>query len=420
MPRSRSNITQTLDWPVVLIYLAMIFFGWVNIYAAVYNADHHSIFDLTQSYGKQLIWIGSSILIALIILLFDAKFFSVFAYLIYWLTLLSLVVVLFFGKEISGSKSWIEIGNFALQPSEFAKFGTSLALAKFFSDTNIDLKEFRQLIKAIIIIAIPVILIELQNDTGTALVFISFALVFYRQGMQGSILFFGFGIILLFFLTLLINNIVLIGILALIMVVMLFQINRTPKNITTILAIFIFAVMFVFSVNYAFNNILKPHQQTRVNVLLGKETDLLGAGYNVHQSLIAIGSGGLIGKGFLKGTQTKYNFVPEQSTDFIFCTIGEEWGFIGSVALVAAFTLLLIRIINMAERQRSSFSRIYGYCLFSVLFFHFAVNIAMTLGLFPVIGIPLPFFSYGGSSLWAFTVFLFVFLRLDAERLNIL
>jgi len=238
--------------------------------------------------------------------------------------------------------------------------------------------------------------------------------------MQGSILFFGFGIILLFFLTLLINNIVLIGILALIMVVMLFQINRTPKNITTILAIFIFAVMFVFSVNYAFNNILKPHQQTRVNVLLGKETDLLGAGYNVHQSLIAIGSGGLIGKGFLKGTQTKYNFVPEQSTDFIFCTIGEEWGFIGSVALVAAFTLLLIRIINMAERQRSSFSRIYGYCLFSVLFFHFAVNIAMTLGLFPVIGIPLPFFSYGGSSLWAFTVFLFVFLRLDAERLNIL
>lgn len=193
------------------------------------------------------------------------------------------------------------------------------------------------------------------------------------------------------------------------MVVMLFQINRTPKNITTILAIFIFAVMFVFSVNYAFNNILKPHQQTRVNVLLGKETDLLGAGYNVHQSLIAIGSGGLIGKGFLKGTQTKYNFVPEQSTDFIFCTIGEEWGFIGSVALVAAFTLLLIRIINMAERQRSSFSRIYGYCLFSVLFFHFAVNIAMTLGLFPVIGIPLPFFSYGGSSLWAFTVFLFVF-----------
>ncbi len=411
---------QTLDWTVVFVYLGMIIFGWINIYAAVYNEEHQSIFDITQNYGKQMIWIATSILLALIILSFDAKFFSVFAYLIYAAILLSLIVVLIFGKEVAGSRSWIEIGSFGLQPAEFMKFGTGLALAKFLSDTNYDLKDFRQLMKAFIIIVIPVLMIELQNDTGTALVFVAFSFVFYRQGMPGTILFIGVGILILFFLTLLINNLILIGILALLAGVIIFQINRTPKNIISILFILLFSIVFVFSVDYAFNNVLKPHQQTRVNVLLGKETDMLGAGYNVHQSLIAIGSGGFAGKGFLNGTQTKYNFVPEQSTDFIFCTVGEEWGFIGSIIVVAAFAFLLIRIIHMAERQRSAFSRIYGYAVFSIIFFHFTVNIGMTLGLFPVIGIPLPFFSYGGSSLWAFTTLLFVFLRLDAERLNIL
>lgn len=420
MIKSRNSLTQTLDWTVVFIYLGMIIFGWINIYAAVYNEEHQSIFDISQNYGKQMIWIATSILLALIILSFDAKFFSVFAYLIYGAILLSLVIVLIFGKEVAGSRSWIEIGHFGLQPAEFMKFGTGLALAKFLSDTNYDLKDFRQLMKAFVIIAIPVLMIELQNDTGTALVFVAFAFVFYRQGMPGTFLFIGVGILVLFFLTLLVNNLILTGILSLLAGVIIFQINRTPKNIITILFILIASVVFVFSVDYAFNNVLKPHQQTRVNVLLGKETDMLGAGYNVHQSLIAIGSGGFSGKGFLNGTQTKYNFVPEQSTDFIFCTVGEEWGFIGSVLVVATFAFLLVRLIHMAERQRSAFSRIYGYAVFSIIFFHFTVNIGMTLGLFPVIGIPLPFFSYGGSSLWAFTTLLFVFLRLDAERLNIL
>lgn len=418
--RQRNSLIQSLDWPIVVIYLIMIIFGWINIYAAVYNEEHQSIFDISQSYGKQMVWIATSILLAMIILIIDAKFYSVFSYAIYAFTLLILIFVLVFGKEVAGSKSWLEIGNFALQPAEFMKFATGLALAKYLSTMNLDLKDFRQLLKVFVIIAIPLLMIELQNDTGTALVFVSFFLVFYRQGMPGTFLFIGVGVLLLFFLTLLLQNLILIGILAVITIVALFLINRTPKNVIVIILLFIASTAFVISVDYGFKNFMKPHQQTRVKVLLGQETDLLGAGYNVHQSLIAIGSGGFLGKGFLKGTQTKYNFVPEQSTDFIFCTVGEEWGFIGSLAVVALFAVMLVRLIRLAERQRSGFSKIYGYCVFAILFFHFAVNVAMTLGLFPVIGIPLPFFSYGGSSLWSFTILLFIFLSLDADRMNVL
>ncbi len=418
--RSRNNILQNLDWQLILMYLAMVIFGWINIYAAVYNVEHQSILDISQSYGKQMIWITSSIVLALIIIIIDAKFYTVFSYFIYGFMLLMLVVVLVFGKEVSGSKSWLEIGSFGLQPAEFMKFATALALSKYLSVTNIDLKNLRELAKALVIIAIPVLFIELQNDTGTALVFVSFALVFYRQGMPATILIIGLSVLVLFFLTLLISNLILVGILTAAALTLGFFINRTPRNIAVILMLFLGAVAFVFIVDYGFNNILKPHQQMRVNVLLGNETDLLGAGYNVHQSLIAIGSGGFAGKGFLQGTQTKYNFVPEQSTDFIFCTVGEEWGFIGSVAVVVLFAAMLIRLLKLAERQRTHFSKIYGYCVFSIIFFHFSINIAMTLGLFPVIGIPLPFFSYGGSSLWAFTILLFIFLKLDADRLNVL
>ncbi|MBE0637079.1 MAG: rod shape-determining protein RodA [Bacteroidales bacterium] len=418
--RSRNNLIQNLDWPTVTIYLVMIIFGWLNIYAAVYNEEHQSILDISQSYGKQMIWIATSILLAMIILIIDAKFYSVFSYAIYGFILLVLVAVLVFGKEVAGSKSWLQIGSIGLQPAEFMKFATGLALAKYLSTLSLDLKEFRQLLKAFVIIAIPLLMIELQNDTGTALVFVAFFLVFYRQGMPGTFLFIGVGVLVLFFLTLLIQNLILIGLLAVLMIVALFLINRTPKNIVMIILMFLASTAFVLSVDYGFHQLMKPHQQTRVKVLIGLETDLLGAGYNVHQSLIAIGSGGFWGKGFLKGTQTKYNFVPEQSTDFIFCTVGEEWGFIGSLAVVVLFAVLLIRLIRLAERQRSVFSKIYGYSVFSILFFHFVVNIAMTLGLFPVIGIPLPFFSYGGSSLWSFTILLFIFLKLDADRLNVL
>jgi len=417
---SRTNIIKNIDWPVVMLYLLMIIFGWINIYAAVYNEDHHSIFDITQSYGKQMLWIVTSLVLAVVIMVMDAKFYSVFSFAIYGLMLVLQVLVLVLGKEVAGSKSWFGFGSFGLQPAEFMKFATALALSGYLSKFAPDLKKNSELFKTLLIIVIPVIFIELQNDTGTALVFLSFLLVLYRQGMSGTWLFSGVSVLVLFFLTLIINKFILIGILALITILVLLMIRRNLRNVMMIVFLFLVSVTFVFGVDYSFHHILKPHQQTRVNVLLGKETDMLGAGYNVHQSLIAIGSGGFAGKGFLQGTQTKFNFVPEQSTDFIFCTVGEEWGFLGSLAVVLMFALLLIRLIKLAERQRSPFSRIYGYGVFAVIFFHFAVNIAMTLGLFPVIGIPLPFFSYGGSSLWAFTILLFIFVRLDAERLNIL
>lgn len=417
---SRSNIIKNIDWPVVMLYLLMIIFGWINIYAAVYNEDHHSIFDITQSYGKQMLWIVTSLVLAVVIMVMDAKFYSVFSFAIYGLMLVLQVLVLVLGKEVAGSKSWFEFGSFGLQPAEFMKFATALALSGYLSKFAPDLKKNNELFKTLLIIVIPVIFIELQNDTGTALVFLSFLLVLYRQGMSGTWLFSGVSVLVLFFLTLIINKFILIGILVLITILVMLMIRRNMRNVMIIVFLFLVSVTFVFGVDYSFHHILKPHQQTRVNVLLGKETDMLGAGYNVNQSLIAIGSGGFAGKGFLQGTQTKFNFVPEQSTDFIFCTVGEEWGFLGSLAVVLMFALLLIRLIKLAERQRSPFSRIYGYGVFAVIFFHFAVNIAMTLGLFPVIGIPLPFFSYGGSSLWAFTILLFIFVRLDAERLNIL
>jgi len=343
-----------------------------------------------------------------------------FSFIIYFLVLLMMIAVLFFGREIAGSKSWLHFGSFALQPAEFMKMATGLAIAKYISDLKLDLKKFNALLKAAMIIAIPLLLTELQNDTGTALVFLSFAIVFFREGMPGNILMIGLLVLLLFFLTLLINSFILIGVLAAIALLVVFLMQKAVKNVLVIIVLFLMASAFIVSVDYAFNNVLKPHQQTRVNVLIGKETDLLGAGYNVHQSLIAIGSGGFSGKGFLGGTQTKYNFVPEQSTDFIFCTVGEEWGFIGTATVVLLFIFLLVRLIMLAERQRSRFSRIYGYSVFSIIFFHFFINIAMTLGLFPVIGIPLPFFSYGGSSLWGFTILLFIFLKLDAVRKDVL
>jgi len=418
--KEQKSIFSHIDRPLVFLYLALVLMGWVNIYAAVYNDDHASIFDLSQSYGKQMLWIMTSLLLGLMVILTDAKFFNAFAYPIYGGTIILLIVVLFAGTVISGSKSWFEIGGFRLQPAEFAKFATNLALAHYLSALDFDPKKRKSQLLPIIILAIPALLILLQNDTGSAIVYSSLILVLYRQGMPGSILLLGIALIILVIMALLFSPYYVIGAIALLLAGFTFFIRRTTRNILTVIGIFVVSVILVLSVEYAFENVLEQHQKTRINVLLGKQIDLKGAGYNVNQSKIAIGSGGFWGKGFLNGTQTKFNFVPEQSTDFIFCTVGEEWGFIGATIVVLLFLALCVRIILLAERQRSDFSRIYGYGVASILFFHFFVNIGMTIGLMPVIGIPLPFFSYGGSSLWAFTILLFIFIKQDSNRLQLL
>ena len=361
-----------------------------------------------------------SLLLGAVILLIDAKFFNAFAYPIYLIMMLMLIGVLLFGSTIAGSKSWFQIGGFAIQPAEFAKFATALALASYLGKLNRDLSLWKTRLTAFTIIGLPAVLILAQYDTGSALVFVVFILVLYREGMSGALMIIGGIAAFLFVMTLYYSQWYVIGGLAVLFGIRLLMVKRNRSNITKMIAVLAVGVAFVLSVDYAFQNILEPHQRIRINVLLGLEKDLMGAGYNVNQSKIAIGSGGLTGKGFLQGTQTKYNFVPEQSTDFIFCTVGEEWGFMGTTAVILLYLLLFSRLIVLAERQRSAFSRIYGYGIASILFFHFAINIGMTIGLVPVIGIPLPFISYGGSSLWAFSIMFFVFLKQDANRLNIL
>ncbi len=405
---------------MVFLYLIMIVFGWVNIYAAEYDESYTSILDVNRRYGKQFIWIIASILLALIVLIIDSKFFFSFSFFFYTFSIISLLAVLAIGTTISGSKSWFQIGSLGIQPAEFAKFAAALALAKYLSNINISLSKSKHLFKAIIIIALPALLILMQHDTGSALVYSAFLLVLFREGLSGKVLLFGISAAILFILTLLLNKFIVSGSLLALLVFILLFIKSSKRNIISLLIIFIIGAGFIFSVDYAFENVLKPHQKKRINVLIGKESDPRGAGYNVNQSKIAIGSGGFSGKGFLNGTQTKFNFVPEQSTDFIYCTVGEEWGFLGSTFVILLFLLLLFRLIKLAERQRSAFSRIYGYSVASILFFHFAINIGMTIGIAPVIGIPLPFFSYGGSALWAFTILLFIFIRQDASRLEVL
>lgn len=417
--RQQRSIFDGIDWVIVMLYLLLVFMGWLNIYAAVFNEEHQSIFDTTQRYGKQLIWIGLSVFVSLVILLIDGKFYSTFAIPIYILNMLLLVVVLVTARDVAGARSWIDIGPFKLQPSEFAKSATALALASYLSTLNIKLQELKTKLIAGLILAIPAGLILLQNDTGSMLVFGAFALVMYREGLSGNFLLFGLATAVLFIFSLLFTPITMLIILGSIaLLVFLFQRKKTWRLGVGIGSVLVVLMGFVYSVDYIFNEVLEPHQQVRINVLLGKEDDPKGAGYNVNQSKIAIGSGGFSGKGFLKGTQTKYDFVPEQTTDFIFCTVGEEWGFLGSFVVIALFTALILRIVYISERQRSAFTRIYGYCVASIFLFHFIINIGMTIGLMPVIGIPLPFFSYGGSSLLGFTILLFVFVKLDGYRLQ--
>jgi len=418
--RERNNFVKNMDWWLIGIYAILVNMGLLSIYAAVYSSDHPSIFDFSQRYGKQTLWIATSVILILAILIIDIKFFTSFAYVVYGAMLGLLIVVLIFGTEVAGSKSWIKFGNFALQPAEFAKFAANLALAKYLSNIQLNLKSPKQIARAALIIMAPAGLIFLQNDTGSALVYSAFILVLYREGFSGNFLVFGLLLVILFVLTLLVGKWAMLAVIALIALSLFLLMKKVRKNILVLLGILFLLGGFIFSIDYTFENVLQPHQKTRIEVLLGKKTDYHGAGYNVHQSLIAIGSGGPTGKGFLQGTQTKYNFVPEQSTDFIFCTVGEEWGFLGTSTVILLFLLLLVRIIIVSERQRSTFSRIYGYGVASILFFHVTINIAMTIGLAPVIGIPLPFFSYGGSSLWAFTILLFIFIKMDSHRMELL
>lgn len=416
----RENFWKKVDWLTVFLFLFLVLYGWLSIYSASGSNENNSIFDFSQRYGKQLLWIGMALFLAFTILLIDAKFFSSFAYVFYFLIMLTLIGVLLFGKTVAGSRSWFQIGSFAIQPAEFAKFATALALAKYLSKIQSDMRLFKTRIVAAVIIGFPALLILMQNDTGSALVYLAFILVLYREGLSGWILVVGLVLGVLFIITIKFGEIyVAIGLVALAVLVFgLFREFRRQWKIW--LTGLLFSLIFVSMVDYAFQHVLESHQRVRIQVMLGMKEDPHGAGYNVNQAKIAIGSGGLTGKGYLKGMLTRNHFVPEQSTDFIFCTVGEERGFLGSLVLILLFIGLLIRIIMLAERQRSPFGRIYGYGVASILFFHFTVNLAMTIGLFPVVGIPLPFFSYGGSSLWAFTILLFIFIKQDANRMNVL
>jgi len=419
LSNNRGDILSQLDWPTIALYGALVIMGWFNIYAAVYTPEvDSSIFDFSMNSGRQLIFIITSLFLITSIFIIDFKFYDNVALLIYGTIMSLLILVLIFGEDVNGARSWFQLGPLRFQPSELAKFSTALAIAKIFSERNIKFYKIKDLLTIGGIIAFPAILIILQKDTGSALVFASFILVFYREGLTPLILILGVITVTLFILTLIfpkLNIIIGIGILFLIASYFL---RKKVKHVLVALLFGVIASGVVFGVDFFVNDVLQPHQQNRIKVLVNPDADPLGAGWNVTQSKIAIGSGGAYGKGFLKGTQTKFDFVPEQSTDFIFCTIGEEHGFIGSSIVIIVFVVFLSRIVFLAERQKTTFSRVYAYSVASIIFFHFAINIGMTIGLAPVVGIPLPFFSYGGSSLWSFTILLFILLKLDAHRMQ--
>ncbi len=418
--RKEGNILNQIDWVAIIVYLLLAVAGWLNIYAAEYNElAIHSPFDIAHSAGRQFLWILCSFGLIIVIIIIDFRFYEPSSFLFYGLVMLMLVAVLFIGQEIAGSRSWFGVGSFRIQPSEFAKFATSLAVARYLAINN----KFRKLEVKIgtgAIILIPVALIILQGDTGTALIFSAFILVLFREGLSGWILVVGFLAIIIFILTLMVDKYYLIAAISLSAVAIIYFIRKNIKRIGMTIAITLVVIGTVLSVDYFFTNVLKPHQQNRIKAFIDPEADPKGYGYNVIQSKIAIGSGGFYGKGYLQGTQTKGDFVPEQTTDFIFCTIGEEHGWLGSLFVISLYVTLMLRLVFLAERQKSTFSRVYGYSVACILFIHFLVNIGMTTGLFPVIGIPLPFFSYGGSSLWGFTILLFIFLKLDAHRMQVL
>ena len=431
--RQEDNLYRNIDWITIMLYMLFVLIGWLNIFAADYNPLlQKSILNFDLNSGKQLIWIATAMVLIIIpIFIVDYKFYSAFAYVIYGLIIFLCLITIFLGTEVKGSRSWFELGALRIQPAEFAKFATALALATFLGRINVKFEQTKTKLIAFGIIGLPALLILLQNETGTVLVFGAFILVLYRQGLSPWVLIIGVAFTTLFVLTLLMQDKLLLiqyiwylG--AVIIVLILLGLRRRTAKVKRILLKGVGVIAFcaacsavILSVDFAINK-LQPHQRTRIMVLFDPETDIKGAGYNVRQSKIAIGSGEFIGKGFLQGTQTKLKYVPEQSTDFIFCTIGEEHGWIGSTLLIILYLIFLMRLVFLAERQRDKMARIYGYCVACIIFFHFMINIGMTIGIFPVVGIPLPFFSYGGSSLWSFTILLFIFLKLDAHRRQVL
>lgn len=412
------KVTNNIDWISILLYILLVVLGWMTIYSASLPEQQTSLFDIGQIYGKQILFIILSIPIIIVVLTVDAKIYDKYAFVFYGLAILLLMGLFAFGSTIKGQTNWYSFGGFGFQPSEFAKIATSLVLSKFLSDVQVNLKNTNHQMIAFAIIAFPVMLILLQPDAGSAMIFFALVLVLHREGLPAWYLWTGTIAIALFFLSLLIKPEFLITFTAIGVLVQFFLTRRAFRN--PILSTFIFIAMtgFILSVDYVYENVLEDHQKDRINVLFDKDVNIKKEGYNLNQSMIAIGSGGWFGKGYLEGTQTKGGFVPEQHTDYIFTTVGEEWGFVGALLVIALFVSLLLRIIYMAERQKSKFSRTYGYCVAAILFMHFFVNITMLIKLFPTIGVPLPFFSYGGSSLFAFTILLFIFIKMDANKVN--
>jgi len=417
----KNNIFYGIDWVLILFYFILIFIGWINIYSATITEETIPLINFSTEYGKQLIWIGLSFPLMLLILLFDAKFYEKFASIIFLASIVLLIGLFIFGKNINGATSWYNFGIFGLQPSEFSKAATALAIAKLVSDKQFNLKKWNTQIQAFLILFIPVILIILQPDPGSALVYSAFIFVLYREGLPVYYVTIGFVAVLLFTITLYFGyTYVLIGSLFLFILILLFfnfyRKKALKKGWMKILGIYLVSALFIISVDFVFNKVFEQRHRDRFDILLGKTKDIKSIGYNTNQSVTTIASGGLNGKGFLDGERTQGDFVPEQQTDYIFTTVGEEWGFIGSSIVILIFVFFLLRIIHIAERQKSKFSRVYGYSIAAILFTHFTINIGMVIGLLPTIGIPLPFFSYGGSALWGFTVLLFIFIRLDANR----
>ena len=427
--RTKRNIFEDIDWITLLIYVILAVFGWACIYSATYSEANETLSLLDTKQGKQLLFMGISGMAAIALLFLDHRFFETLAYGVYGLGIFLLILVLFLGSEIKGAQSWFVMGPISFQPSEIAKFGTALALAKYLGNHQNNFNSFSTRIRSIAIIALPPALIMLQPDVGSVLVFSALSIVLYREGLSGWIFIVGFVAIILFisalytkqyqwelFGVLIKGKVAFLTALTIVSGFFYYVVRKAKGSLFIVFGALVAMIGFFLSVDYVFDNVLKPHHQNRINELLGIVSDPRGAGYNVYQSKIAIGSGGFSGKGFMEGTQTQLKYVPEQFTDFIFSTLGEEWGFVGTFGVIVLFVFLMARIVWLAEKQRSAFTRIYGYCVASIFFIHFAINIGMTIGLAPVIGIPLPFFSYGGSSLLSFTLLLFTFIKLDSER----
>jgi len=414
------SVTRNLDWISVTIYIILVILGWLNIYSSSLSSsvEDASLFDFSQIYGKQMMFIFFTIPLIFMILAIDGKFYEKYSSVIYGVALVLLAGLFVAGKTIAGQRCWYAIGSFTIQPSEFAKAATSLALAKYLSDVQVSLKDVNRQIQTLILVFLPVMLILPQPDPGSALIYSIFIIVLYREGLPSWYVWTGFIAILLFVFSLIFEPPAVALIALITIIIIYFKSRLSERNIIASTLIFVMISGFVFSVDYVFDHVFKQHHRDRFNILLGKEVDMKGIGYNTNQSEIAIGSGGWFGKGFLEGTQTKGGFVPEQHTDYIFTTVGEEWGFLGSLVVIGLFLGLFLRVIYLAERQKTKFSRVYGQCVAGILFIHFFVNIAMVVGVFPTIGVPLPFFSYGGSGLWGFTILLFIFLKMDANKVN--